>query len=124
MAAAEPPAESEEPVVSDNEVSLMLPTRWPAEYANAYRLRDPNGVVIDVPGGLVKREGWLNIAAGHPMVKSVKAVQRETGARFVIFVNGDLPRFMTAPRAAGISVKLYREDAEAPAATEQVAVLD
>lgn len=108
---------------SKDEVTLVLPTRWPAQYANAYRLRNPNGVVVDVPGGLVRKEGWLDVGRDHPMVRSVKAVQRETGARFVIFVNGELPRFMTAPKTGGVSLRLYRED-DPSAATERVAVLD
>jgi hypothetical protein len=121
-AASEPEPGAE--TASGDEVSLMLPTRWPAEYANAYRMRNPNGVVVDVPGGLVRREGWLEIGKRHPMIKSIKAVQRETGARFVIFVNGELPRFMTIPRPTGVSVKLFREGGVEPAATEQVALLD
>jgi len=108
---------------SKDDVTLVLPTRWPAQYANAYRLRNPNGVVVDVPGGLVRKEGWLDVGREHPMVRSVKAVQRETGARFVIFVNGELPRFMTAPKTGGVSLRLYRED-DPSAATERVAVLD
>jgi hypothetical protein len=42
----------------------------------------------------------------------------------VIFVNGTLPRFMTAARPGGISVKLYREATVEPTETEQVALLD
>ena len=104
------------------EVTMMLPTRWPAEYSTAYRLRDPNGIVVDVPGGLVRREGWLDVAAGHSMIRSVRAVQRESGARFVIYVNGDLPRFATAPMAAGVQLRLYRENDHEPVVTEQVAM--
>ena len=125
---AEAPAQVDEVeaevVVSDDEVSFVLPTRWPAEYANAYRLRDPNGVVVDIPGGLIKREGWLEIGKDHPMIRSVKAVQRETGARYVVFVNGSLPRFMTAPKTGGIMLRLYRDSVEEPGETEQVAMLE
>lgn len=117
----------EAPVVEasavEEEDTIVLPTRWPAEYANAYRLRDPNGVVVDVPGALVTREGWLEVGE-HRMVRSVKAMQRETGARFVVYIEGELPRFMTAPRTTGIALKLIR-DAAAPApGTQQVAALD
>ena len=108
---------------SESDVTVVLPTRWHAQYANAYRLRNPNGVVVDVPGGLVRKEGWIDVGRDHPMIRSVKAVQRETGARFVIFVNGDLPRFMTAPKTGGVSLRLYKED-DPSAATERVALLD
>lgn len=115
---------AEVPVTSFDEISFVLPTRWPAEYANAYRLRDPNGVVVDIPGGLVKKEGWLEIGKDYPMIKSVKAVQREIGARYVIFINGELPRFMTAPKTGGILLKLTRETSEGAGVTEQIAALE
>ncbi len=118
------PMAVEAPVASSNEISFILPTRWPAEYANAYRLRDPNGVVVDIPGGLVKKEGWLEIGKEYPMIKSVKAVQREIGARYVIFINGELPRFMTAPKTGGILLKLIRDNSEGSGATEQIAALE
>jgi hypothetical protein len=102
---AEEGAEAEEEVSQDT--TLTLPTRWPVEYATAYRIRDPNGVVVDVPGGLVRREGWLEAGRDNPMVRSIKAIQRESGARFVVYVNGDLPRFMTNPKGAGVSLRLY-----------------
>jgi hypothetical protein len=117
-------AEGEAPAAaSDEEDMIVLPTRWPAEYASAYRLRNPNGVVVDVPGALVAREGWIDIGDGHPMVRSIKAMQRETGARFVVYVNGELPRFMTSPKSTGIALKLVREAATGPAETQQVAAL-
>lgn len=110
--------EEEEATVADKgelskDITLTLPTRWPVEYATAYRVRDPNGVVVDVPGGLVKREGWLENGRENPMIRSVKAIQRESGARFIVYVNGDLPRFMTSPKGNGVSLRLYYEnDAE------------
>ncbi|MFO8070470.1 MAG: hypothetical protein R6V85_01230 [Polyangia bacterium] len=119
-------AESSEEKGEKREAMMVLPTRWPAEYASAYRLRDPNGVVVDVPGGLVRDEGWISVEGDeHPMVDSVKAIQRETGARFVVFIKGELPRFMTAPKTGGVLLKLYHEgekDETAPA--EQVAMLE
>jgi hypothetical protein len=122
--AGEPVAEEASPEATQNDITLLLPTRWRAEYANAYRLRDPAGVVVDVPGGLVRREGWLDVGKNHPMIRSVKAVQRETGARFVVFIHGELPRFLTVTKPGGIALRLYRESAEQPAQSEQVAVLD
>jgi len=115
-----------QPVVAPVEVedTITLPTRWPAEYASAYRLRNPNGVVVDVPGALVAREGWIDIGADHPMVRSVKAMQRETGARFVVYVNGELPRFITAPKGNGIALKLVRDAAALATQTQQVAALE
>jgi hypothetical protein len=106
-----------------NEVTLTLPTRWPVEYATGYRVRNPNGIVVDVPGGLVKREGWLeSVAKDHPMVRSIKAVQRENGARYIVFVNGDLPRFMTKSKTGGVALRLYYTDGvEVPT---QIAALD
>ena len=85
----------------------MLPTRWPVEYASGYRIRDPNGVVIDVPGGLVKKEGFLEAAKDHAMIRSIKSIQRETGARFIVYVRGELPRFMTSPKGTGVALRLY-----------------
>ncbi len=122
--AADEPAATGSPNASDNDLVLVLPTRWPAEYSTAYRLRDPNGVVVDVPGALVRKEGWLDVGAGHPMIRSVKAMQRESGARFVIYVNGELPRFITAPKTGGIALRLFREESAEPVSTEQVAMAD
>jgi hypothetical protein len=93
---------------SQNIDTIFLPTRWPVEYVTGYRVRNPNGVVLDVPGGLVRREGWLEMATLHPMIRSVKVIQRETGARFIIYVHGELPGFMTNPLAEGVSLRLYR----------------
>ncbi len=105
------------------DVSLLLPTRWPVEYATGYRVRNPNGVVVDVPGGLVKREGWLEHGIDHPMIRSIKVIQRETGARFIVYVHGNLPRFITSPKTRGVSLRLYHpEDNSAP--SEKVALLD
>jgi hypothetical protein len=112
------------PTESGEEDTITLPTRWPAEYASAYRLRNPNGVVVDVPGALVAREGWIEIGDGHPMVHSIKAMQRETGARFVVYINGELPRFITAPKGNGIALKLVRDAAALAAQTQQVAALE
>lgn len=119
-----PNPEIDEAPTTPNDITLLLPTRWRAEYSNAYRLRDPNGVVVDVPGGLVRREGWLDVGKDHPMIRSVKAVQRETGARFVIFVNGELPRFLTVTKPGGIALRLYRETADQPVVSDKVALLD
>ena len=109
--------------VSADEVVLSLPTKWPVEYTTGYRVRNPNGVVIDVPGGLVRREGWLETGWHHPMVRSVKAVQRESGARFIIYVNGKLPRFMTTPKPGGIALRLYRNENDVKK-TDEIASLD
>jgi hypothetical protein len=108
----------------EDEVQLLLPTRWPVEYASGYRVRDPNGVVVDVPGGLVKREGWLDDIVDHPMVRSIKSIQRETGARFIVRINGELPRFMTTPKTGGVFLTLYyTEDSEA-GPSEKVALAE
>jgi hypothetical protein len=116
-------AEAAGPAAGEEEDTIVLPTRWPAEYANAYRLRNPNGVVVDIPGALVAREGWLEVGE-HKMVRSVKAMQRETGARFVVYINGELPRFMTAPKTNGIALKLVRDTAAPSTQTQQVAALE
>ncbi len=117
------PEPSATPELSVEDVTLILPTRWPVEYATAYRLREPQGVVVDVPGGLVKREGWLDLQLQHPMVRSVKAIQRETGARFMVRINGKAPRFMTSPKTGGVALRLFREP-DPSAKTEQIALLD
>jgi hypothetical protein len=106
------------------EANILLPTRWPVEYATAYRVRDPAGIVVDVPGGLVKREGHLNYRNQTPIVRSAKAIQRETGARFIVFVHGDeLPRFVTTPAANGVTLRIYYTKDEAEA-SDQIASLD
>jgi hypothetical protein len=106
------------------EVNVLLPTRWPVEYATAYRVRDPAGVVVDVPGGLVRREGALNYRNQTSMIRSAKAIQRETGARFIVFVHGEeLPRFITTPTSNGVSLRLYYTKDEA-AASDQIASLE
>lgn len=92
---------------TEGDINLLLPTRWPVEYATAYRVREPNGVVVDVPGGLVKREGWLEDGKQNPQVRSIKSIQRESGARFIVYVNGELPRFITTPKPNGVSLRLY-----------------
>jgi hypothetical protein len=102
---AEAPAAGDPATPEDQ--TIVLPTRWPAEYVTAYRVREPNGIVVDVPGGLVKREGWLEIADQYPMVRSIKAVQRETGARFIVYTKGgELPRFVTDTQKNGVSLRL------------------
>lgn len=104
-----------------SDVTLVLPTRWPVEYASAYRIRDPNGIVVDVPGGLVRREGWLESGTEHPMIRSIKAIQRESGARYIVYVHGTLPRFATSPKTDGVFLRLYHEIEEANS-TEQIAM--
>ena len=104
---------------------VILPTRWPAEFATAYRLQNPNGVVVDVPGGLVKREGWLNMKDDDKIIRSIKAVQRENGARFIVYVKGNLPNFKTTPRSGGVRLSLYYDSEERTSEeTQQVAMLD
>lgn len=125
IAPVEEPSETDGSASNPDDITILLPTRWRAEYASSYRLRNPNGVVVDVPGGLVRREGWLvDAGKGHPMIRSVKAVQRENGARFVIFIHGELPRFLTVTKPGGIALRLYREPLEELGPAERVAILD
>ncbi len=95
------------PDEEQTDITLMLPTRWPVEYTSAYRVKDPNGVVVDVPGGLVRKEGWLPFAADYPMIRSIKSIQRESGARFIVYVNGELPRYITSPKGGGVALRLF-----------------
>jgi hypothetical protein len=78
--------------------------------------------VVDVPGGLVKREGWLEEGKENPMVRSIKSIQRESGARFIVYVNSELPRFITTPTKTGISLRLYFSSEDT--GTSTVAALD
>ncbi|MBN2673527.1 MAG: AMIN domain-containing protein [Deltaproteobacteria bacterium] len=118
------PAVSQDEIVSSEATEVILPTRWPAEFSTAYRLQNPNGVVVDVPGGLVKREGWLNIQESEKIIRSIKAVQRENGARFIVYVNGNLPNFKTAPKNGGIRLSLYYDAPEQTSSdTQEVAML-
>jgi hypothetical protein len=121
--AAAPEPEPTVPAVGVEDVTITLPTRLPVEFASAYRMRDPNGVVVDIPGGLVKREGWLDIGTEYPMIRSIKAVQRETGARFVVYVHGELPRFITQTKPGGVSLRLVRGLEGEPAESDQIALL-
>ncbi len=114
---ADVPSEGAVEEIEESEVTLTLPTKWPVEYTTAYRVRDPNGVVVDVPGGLVKREGWLDMANRYPLVRSIKAVQRENGARFIIYVTGELPRFITTPRSGGVGLRLFYGETSEKSAT-------
>ncbi len=102
--------EKDEQALSEGEINLLLPTKWPVEYATAYRVREPNGVVVDVPGGLVKKEGWMEDGKENPQVRSIKSIQRESGARFIVYVNGELPRFITTPKQNGVALRLYFAD--------------
>ncbi len=103
-------SKAEEVVRVVPETQITLPTRWPAEFLTSYRLQNPNGVVIDIPGGLVKREGWITVSKNEKIIKSVKAIQRESGARFIIYVKGDLPNFKTKSIKEGIRLNLYYDD--------------
>ena len=124
-AVEEDAASKEAAAVPSSSTEVVLPTRWPAEFATAYRLQNPNGVVVDVPGGLVKREGWLTLKEGDKIIRSIKAVQRENGARFIVYVHGNLPNFKTTPRSGGIRLSLYYDSSErASSDTQQVAMLD
>jgi hypothetical protein len=122
VAGAESSAPSTVETIDGTEI--VLPTRWPAEYSTSYRLQDPNGVVVDVPGGLVRREGWLTLSEDEKIIRAAKAIQRENGARFIVYVNGDIPNFKTRPLTDGVRLSLYYDYQANPSATQQIAMLD
>jgi len=97
-------ASASQPV--DKGPDILLKTKWPVEYAKAYRLKSPNGVVIDVPGAISPwKDGYVRLS--HPFVKCAKVAHIEGGVRFILYTEGeDLPNFTIGYKAQGVSIRL------------------
>jgi hypothetical protein len=110
-ASVEVASASDPRVESDmDRLRVVLPTRWPVREARSYRLHDPTGIVIDVPGGMAaERARWIDTA--HERVRSVRVLEREDGVRFIIYLNdGFVPRYRVGYNRAGVTVDILGPD--------------
>ncbi len=70
-----------------------------------YALKSPPGLVVDVKGALPLKEGQQPVS--RPGIKKVKAVSRESGARFIIYFEGEkVPDFQVLPAGSSLEVRL------------------
>ena len=70
-----------------------------------YALKSPPGLVVDVKGALPLKEGKQPV--NRPGIKKVKAVPRESGARFIIYFEGEkVPDFQVLPAGSSLEVRL------------------
>ncbi|MBW2261868.1 MAG: PilZ domain-containing protein [Deltaproteobacteria bacterium] len=70
-----------------------------------YALKSPPGLVVDVKGALPLKEGTQPV--NRPGIKKVKAVSRESGARFIIYFDGEkVPDFQVLPAGSSLEVRL------------------
>jgi len=70
-----------------------------------YALKSPPGLVVDVKGALPLKEGQQPVK--RPGIKKVKAVARESGARFIIYFEGEkVPDFQVLPAGSSLEVRL------------------
>jgi hypothetical protein len=111
-AASAPAATADEPrvEVGGAELRVVLPTQRPVREARSYRLHDPTGIVVDVPGGVAsERARWIDTA--HERVRSVRVLEREDGVRFIIYLNDPVvPRYRVGYSRAGVTVDILGPD--------------
>jgi hypothetical protein len=109
-AAASPPAPDPSVVEGDDQLRVVLPTRWPVTEARSYRLNNPSGIVVDVPGGAAsERARWIETA--HERIRSVRVLEREDGVRFIIYLNDEVvPRYRVGYTRAGVTVDILGPD--------------
>jgi len=70
-----------------------------------YALKSPPGLVVDVKGALPIRDGIQDLSL--PGVTKVKAVARESGARFIIYFEGTkIPEFQVLPAGPTLEIRL------------------
>jgi hypothetical protein len=95
---------------TDDYLRVMLPTRWPVTTASSYRLNDPPGIVVDVPGGMAsERARWIDTS--NERVRSVRVLERQDGVRFVIYLNDEIvPRYRVGYSRGGVTVDLMGPD--------------
>jgi hypothetical protein len=111
---------SPDPTVEEDPENLrvVLPTQWPVTEASSYRLHDPTGIVIDIPGGIAgERARWIDTA--HDRVRSVRVLERENGVRFIIYLNDEfVPRYRVGYNRAGVTVDILGPDSRHEQATK------
>ena len=98
LASTDEPAPDPTVEESSDQLRVLLPTRWAVTEARSYRLHDPTGIVIDIPGGMAsERARWIDTA--HDRVRSVRVLEREGGVRFIIYLNDEfVPRYRVGSR--------------------------
>lgn len=110
--ASEEQPEEGNPLVQDvgGSVRVMLPTQWPVSEARSYRLHDPTGIVVDVPGGMPGRTArWIDTS--NDRVRSVRVLEREDGVRFIIYLNDThVPRYRVGYSRTGVTVDILGPD--------------
>lgn len=110
---------------SSDQLRVILPTRWPVTEARSYRLNEPTGIVVDVPGGMAsERARWIDTA--HERVRSVRVLERSDGVRFIIYLNDEsVPRYRVGYSRSGVTVDIMGPDPRHMAAnTETPATAD
>lgn len=109
-AAAAPPAPDPSVVEAEDQLRVMLPTRFPVTEARSYRLNNPSGIVVDVPGGAAsERARWIETA--HERIRSVRVLEREDGVRFIIYLNDEtVPRYRVGYTRTGVTVDILGPD--------------
>lgn len=95
---------------SDGLLRVVLPTQWPVNSATSYRLHDPTGIVIDVPGAMAsERARWIDTS--HDRVRSVRVLERNDGVRFIIYLNDEVvPRYRVGYSRNGVMVDILGPD--------------
>jgi hypothetical protein len=95
---------------SEDTLRIVLPTQWPVTSATSYRLHDPTGIVIDVPGAMAaERARWIDTS--NERVRSVRVLEREDGVRFIIYLNDEVvPRYRVGYSRLGVLVDILGPD--------------
>jgi len=90
--------------------NIILKTKWPVEYAKTYRLKNPSGVVVEIPGAISPhRDGPIKI--NHPNVSLARVWHVEGGVRYVLYTEGeDLPRYSVDYGPRGVILKIFYEE--------------
>ena len=100
------------PAVQDTgeRLRVTLPTQWPVSEARSYRIHDPTGIVVDVPGGTEAQAArWIDTS--HDRVRSVRVLEREGGVRFIIYLNDEaVPRYRVGYSRSGVTVDILGPD--------------
>jgi len=94
----------------DHGPNIILKTKWPVEYAKTYRLKNPSGVVVEIPGAISPhRDGPIRI--NHPNVSLARVWHVEGGVRYVLYTEGeDLPRYSVDYGPRGVILKIFYEE--------------
>jgi len=95
---------------SNGLLRVVLPTQWPVNSATSYRLHDPTGIVVDVPGAMAsERARWIDTS--HTRVRSVRVLERDDGVRFIIYLNDEVvPRYRVGYSRTGVMVDILGPD--------------